>query len=373
MVRDLTLRSPGPLLHTYDSTLDDLVSTRPWLQRTPGGLIGAVLRLCPRLRSLHIIDSSLPLHHSLAQCIVTWTPQLQHLTVRSKHTDAASLAFIVRRLPQLRSLDVAGVQTCSCRGPEQADADALALAIALGSSQVARLVLTSCRSFNDGTIFGYLARHQRRNPGGHTWDEDDDDDDDKNRITLDSLELHRINLVRPQALVEFLSSPACAQLRHLYIGGLRRLRSVHLSAFLERRNPTRDLDLEVDARLMSRKMYCEDQCAASAGLTRLRLFGPSREQGVWIREALREDAGSKLGRLREVIVIPREGDDGQMWKNYKAKGLDIRLGDDTSERVHQERRWCRQERARLVREQQQKLALIQVGGGAFAAYRNEDW
>lgn len=387
-VRDLTLKSPGPLLQRYDATLLSVYMTRPWLRCTPGGLIGAVVRLCPHLRSLHIIDSSLPLHRGVAECLAAWCPNLQHLTLRTKHTDTASLASLIKYMPQLQTLDVAGVQTCPCRGADVAREAQADLAIALGSSHVQRLVLTSCRAFNDGTIFAHLVKIANS------------DDKDRPTISIRSLELHRINLTRPRALVDFLCSSVCHQLSHLYLGGLRRFGPSHLSAYLKECQKTNArLDLEVDARMTRRDTY---EGSIWGMLSRLRLFAPNEEQWKWIKGAtmrqlslrVQSDQASEGSDSRsvkgvaydgpaEIVIIPphsHDMPDEPEWQyrhflDGQEVGMPIRIGDERSAKVREERQWCRQEHLRLAQEleQQKKSLMSQAGGAAFPAGRHEDW
>lgn len=180
-----------------------------------------------------------------------------------------------------------------------------------------------------------LARSSRiedkdQNPVNNAASNDHDDTPGQFALRLTSFEVRRCG-VKGLALCDFLASPACEELQHLFIGGCKRVRASHLevapTSFARgdrsksdygKKQPlganldpapgkalptgsTRPLELELDGRLLSTALLKR----LGLRIVHLRIFEPAAVHLDLLIKALEK---RRLPNLSELVVLPAEID-----------------------------------------------------------------
>ncbi|CEH18786.1 hypothetical protein CBOM_05496 [Ceraceosorus bombacis] len=318
---DLKLDDPGTLLNSRRiMELHQLVREREHAPDFPAheissGLLGAVLDLCPKLKSIRTYHTTLPLTTSLAHALLRTTPNLTTLIYRSKWCDPNALALLLSR-SQIKTLDVSSAHFCACKGDEVRHLDAEALGCwIVDSRSLQRLVLTSSyvTGWNHGALWRHMATQNYLNGSSG----------DRRALppVLKSLELRRTQ-VNASAFGAFLSSPNAGALTHLFLGGVARLSSKSLEESLTPRSGEAPcafvascelLDLEIDARLMSSELLK----LLGKRIGYLRVFEPSTVRCMDLTNVL---ANGFLPKLHRLVICPRSQHDDESLRTKATRG-----------------------------------------------------
>ncbi|CAO1613886.1 unnamed protein product [Sympodiomycopsis kandeliae] len=373
-IREMEMYDLKPSDNRGYSDFDDMEHSNSPERAT---MIGKTLSVCPKLTTLRILQSSLPLSPIVAHAIAASVPHLQSLTFQSPHCDANSLAMLLRELGSLHTLDVSSVKTCSCRGSKGQTEGVVDFAVALSShKRLRRVVFNSCKAlgWDNGLLLRVLSgeehqvceqhrirlRHehqvlellkqyrsayrqihhqpssdqsqtQSQSPHHHHHHhnhhhkssfpkqqhrEGCDGKPVRGALRLKSIEFRRSPL-HGRALMRYLRSEPASSLTHLFVGGCKQVRPGHLVLATQCPDHHHGICSSREAlhlEVDGRLLSKELLRNLSHRITTLRIFEPSELQISLLVHVLRTGG---LQRLANLIILPSE-EDVARWSSLPA-------------------------------------------------------